>query len=276
MANEALHLTNGSRWVTPADLAQAPKENVLSNTDRVEARIWLAAHMATMEVLMRIYLFKLVTQGNLIPALSTVIGRKVSSKSLSSLHGADGALFWLVVTAARTVSLLGIKELTRLSDCHHILLDHHIIDSGPENESEMANEALHLTNGSRWVTPADLAQAPKENVLSNTDRVEARIWLAAHMATMEVLMRIYLFKLVTQGNLIPALSTVIGRKVSSKSLSSLHGADGALFWLVVTAARTVSLLGIKVICNRSEHLGLKEVLPRSNRPPSRLPVGALH
>ncbi|KAF5402124.1 hypothetical protein PHET_04434 [Paragonimus heterotremus] len=110
MADEVSYLTNGSRWVTPADLAQAPRENVLSDTERVEARIWLAAHIATIEVLMRIYLSKLVTQGNLISTLSTVIGRKVSSKSLSSLHGADGALFWLVVTAARTVSLLGIKD----------------------------------------------------------------------------------------------------------------------------------------------------------------------
>ncbi|KAF8571988.1 hypothetical protein P879_02887, partial [Paragonimus westermani] len=139
-----------------------------------------------------------------------------------------------------------LEELTRLSDCHHILLDHHIIDSGSENESETASEALHLTSGSRWVTPADLAQAPRENVLSNTDRIAARIWLAAHIATIEVLMRTYLSKLVTQVHLISALSTVIGRKVSSKSMSSLQGADGALFWLVVTAARTVTLLGIRV------------------------------
>ncbi|OON19464.1 hypothetical protein X801_04670, partial [Opisthorchis viverrini] len=108
-----------TRPVTATDLMRVPggtnKEALFYNL------IWLAGHVATAEVLQRIYLSQVVTQQSLCSSLSTVIGRKVDSPSLHLLHGADGALFWLVVVAARTVSLLGIMDCSKWLASH--LLD---------------------------------------------------------------------------------------------------------------------------------------------------------
>ncbi|KAG5453557.1 hypothetical protein CSKR_109513 [Clonorchis sinensis] len=119
-----------TRPVTATDLMRVPgganDEALFYNL------IWLAGHVATAEVLQRIYLSQVVTQQSLSSSLSTVIGRKVDSPSLHLLQGADGALFWLVVVAARTVSLLGIM------DCSNWLTSH-LLDSA------LSSDTLTLT-----------------------------------------------------------------------------------------------------------------------------------
>ncbi|CAL8072889.1 unnamed protein product [Calicophoron daubneyi] len=136
-----------------------------------------------------------------------------------------------------------------------VMLDPAIVAVGRRSASKLNREKADdlpqaEVNGpnSRNIRPADLVLPVGDSGHRNKKDLsnDSFVWLAAHVATTEVILRIYLSHLVTPERLTEALSAVIGYRSSFASLKSLGGADGVLFWLVVVAARTVSLLGLKL------------------------------
>ncbi|CAH8455186.1 unnamed protein product [Dicrocoelium dendriticum] len=132
-----------------------------------------------------------------------------------------------------------LNELFRLSGERRVMLDHTILTQ-PDNVFSDNLSRRKNDMQTRNVLVSDLTQMPDEENPSKN-----RIWLAAHVAIIEVMLRAHIAQIVTHNKLVNALSTVIGCRADSTSLEVLSGADGALFWLVTVAARTATLLGIK-------------------------------
>ncbi|CAH8834369.1 unnamed protein product [Trichobilharzia szidati] len=101
--------------------------------------IWLASHIALIEMILRIYLLKLITPEKLVSALSTIAGCQVNERAIKGLQGADGALFWLVTVAARTVTILGIN------DCTEWLINH-LINEDKSNDSHSPASSCDSAN----------------------------------------------------------------------------------------------------------------------------------
>ncbi|CAH8462167.1 unnamed protein product [Heterobilharzia americana] len=114
--------------------------------------IWLASHIALVEMILRIYLLNLVTPTKLVNALSTLTGCQVSGESIKGLQGADGALFWLVTVAARTVTVLGIH------DCTEWLVDHLIGEEKSNNTQSPASscDSANTINTDSLKSSADI------------------------------------------------------------------------------------------------------------------------
>uniref|UniRef100_A0A0X3NJ46 CKK domain-containing protein n=2 Tax=Schistocephalus solidus TaxID=70667 RepID=A0A0X3NJ46_SCHSO len=123
--------------VTPEDLSYPHDEG--------SREIWVRAHCAVIEVLLRLWLQFQVPKKCLAQCLSKIVGQFISLDSTDDLRGADGALFWLVATAACSASLLGVK------DCEKWL-------------------ELHMTENTRWADADQQTDGRENNEVKKTDR----------------------------------------------------------------------------------------------------------
>ncbi|CAH8462484.1 unnamed protein product [Schistosoma mattheei] len=112
--------------------------------------IWLASHIALIEMILRTYLLNTITPVTLINALSIITGCNLKEHSIKGLQGADGALFWLVTVAARTVTILGINDCTEW-------LTNHLTgkESSKKEQSESSCDSTYTINTDSLKESAD-------------------------------------------------------------------------------------------------------------------------
>ncbi|KAK4473989.1 hypothetical protein MN116_003307 [Schistosoma mekongi] len=140
--------------VQPTDLINPHsglQEEDNSQTTHQLNLIWLASHIALVETILRIYLSNIITSTKLISAISTITGYPLDEYSIKGLQGADGALFWLVIVAARTVTILGINDCTEW-------LTSHLLDKKKPNDAESSvssNNSMYTVNTDSLKESAD-------------------------------------------------------------------------------------------------------------------------
>ncbi|KAL3320428.1 Calmodulin-regulated spectrin-associated protein 2 [Cichlidogyrus casuarinus] len=102
------------KFVTIEDLTSDP----YSNYALISTTQWLKSHLALIETLMRIYMQLNVTKGAMAKSLGLITGNEISENDVKTLTGADGALFWLVAIAARSLTNLCIKNCSQWLKAH--------------------------------------------------------------------------------------------------------------------------------------------------------------
>ncbi|VDN09815.1 unnamed protein product [Dibothriocephalus latus] len=73
-----------------------------------------------------------------------IVGQDISLDSSDDLCGADGALFWLVATAARSASLLGVKDCQKWLDLH--MAENMRGSDADQQTDEMGNNEVKKTD----------------------------------------------------------------------------------------------------------------------------------
>ncbi|BHF64937.1 Calmodulin-regulated spectrin-associated protein 1 [Sparganum proliferum] len=93
-------------------------EDLSYPVDERSRETWVRAHCAVIEVLLYLWLRFQVQKKCLSRCLSKMVRQEISLDSSDDLRGADGALFWLVTTAARSATHLGVKDCEKWLEMH--------------------------------------------------------------------------------------------------------------------------------------------------------------
>nr|VZI37035.1 unnamed protein product [Spirometra erinaceieuropaei]VZI37038.1 unnamed protein product [Spirometra erinaceieuropaei] len=174
---------------------------------------------------------------------------KISEESAKSLS--DGCVY-------STLLEILSKGQCLCQGLEQVLQKLRTLSGAPIYTAEFASRNVGKTDGSPHYYSLERKNAERgldcyhcvtsEDLSYPVDERSRETWVRAHCAVIEVLLYLWLRFQVQKKCLSRCLSKMVGQEISLDSSDDLRGADGALFWLVTTAARSATLLGVKVIC----------------------------